>query len=256
MNTWLKAPLTALGALALSAAAGPGAQAQTTRVDPVAVETVRRAMDYLSGLDRFSAHVYNLREDIDETGHRIDLESSGEVIVDRPNRLRGIRHSDPVDETLIYDGERVTFYNDVDKTYMTAPAPATIEEMFLDVYQSVELYPVSDLIWKDAFPLMMTGVEVAKVVGAEEVGGVPCTHVLLGRPDLGIQIWIPQSGPPLPAKYVVADYSTAEKMAIVTYISRWNTDPVISDDLFTFAPPAGARELPFPAPYADDGMDR
>jgi hypothetical protein len=244
----LKATACALGALALSVTAVPPLAAQTPDVDKKAVETLRKTMDYLGGLERFSAHVWNLREDVTDTGHRLDTESTGEVVVVRPNKLRGVRHAGAGDEVLYYEGSRVTVYNDVDEVYMTVAAPATIEEMFLFLHDFVEIYPVSDLIWQDAFPYLMEGVDLAKVVGKEVIGGVECAHLLFGRPDLGFQIWVPLNGPPLPAKYIVTDTSKPEMLSIVTFIKDWDTDPAVSDDLFTFDPPDGAREMPFPRP--------
>lgn len=246
MSKRLVAAASALGVLALTAAAVPQLRAQAPDVDPEAVELLRSTMDHLNGLESFSAFTFNLREDLLESGQRIDLEASGAVTVVRPNKLRGVRHAGPADEVLVYDGKQVTVYNDAEQTYMTAAAPPTIEEMFLFLHAFVEIYPVSDLIWQGAFPYLMEGVDFAKVVGAEVIGGVPCTHLVFGRPDLGFQIWVPESGPPLPTKYVVTDYATPEMLSIVTYISDWNVDPAVADDLFTFVPPEGAREVPLP----------
>ena len=239
----------ALGALALAATAVPlGAQESHDAVDPEAVELLRGTMDYLDGLESFSAFVFNLREDLLDSGQRIDLESAGGVTVVRPNKLLGVRHAGPVDEILVYDGEQVTVYNDAEETFMTVAAPATIEEMFLLLHTVVEIYPVSDLIWQNSFPYLMEGVDFAKVVGTEVIGGVTCTHLLFGRPDIGFQVWVPESGPPLPAKYVVTDYGTPEMLSIVTYITDWDLDPAVSQDIFTFVPPEGARKVPFPKP--------
>ncbi|MCL7960405.1 MAG: DUF2092 domain-containing protein [marine benthic group bacterium] len=248
MSRNLIAAACALGVLALTAVAVPQLGAQDSEVDPAAVELLQTTMDYLGGLESFSAFVFNLREDLLDSGQRIDLEASGGVTVVRPNKLRGVRHAGAVDEVLVYDGERVTVYNDVKQAYMTMEAPPTIEEMFLALYAFVEIYPVSDLIWQDAFPYLMQGVDFAKVVGTEVIGGVACTHLVFGRPDLGFQIWIPTDGPPLPAKYVVTDHGTPEMLSIVTYITDWNLEPSVSDDTFTFVPPEGAKKVPFPKP--------
>jgi hypothetical protein len=245
MNRGVTAAAAALGMLTLSATVVPGPRAQTAEVDQAAVEILRNTMDYLGGLETFSAFVINLREDLLDSGQRVDLESSGGVTVVRPNKLRGVRHAGPVDEVLLYDGEKVTLYNEAEQAFMTAAAPPTIEEMFLFLHAAVEIYPVSDLIWKDAFPYLMEGVNFAKVVGTEVIGGVTCTHLLFGRPDLGFQIWVPESGPPLPPKYVVTDYATPEMLSIVTYITDWNLEPSVADDTFTFVPPEGAQEIPF-----------
>lgn len=247
----LAAVALVVGVLAPPALAPPASAQQAygkSDVETEAVELLRRTMDHLGGLERFSARVYNLREDVHESGDRVDFESSGEVVVVRPDKLRGVRHAEPLDEVLYYDGAKVTFYNDLENFYMSMAAPGTIEEMFLAMHDYVELYPVSDLIWRDAFPLLMQGVNLATVVGTEQIGGVACSHLLFGRPDIGFQIWIPESGPPLPAKYIVTDYATPEKLSIVTYITDWNSDPDITDDAFRFDPPAGAREMPFPKP--------
>ena len=120
--------------------------------------------------------------------------------------------------------------------------------MFLAHHALVDIYPVSDLIWQDAFPYLMEGVDVAKVAGTEVIGGVACTHLVFGRPDLGFQIWVPESGPPLPTKYVVTDHGTPEMLSIVTYITDWNLEPTVSDDTFAFVPPEGAKKVPFPKP--------
>jgi hypothetical protein len=74
------------------------AQESKDAVDKEAVELLRSTMDYLGSLESFSAFVFNLREDLLDSGQRIDLESSGAVTVVRPNKLRGVRHADPVDE--------------------------------------------------------------------------------------------------------------------------------------------------------------
>jgi len=256
LNKRLKTAACTLGALALSVTVATPVVAQTPKVDQAAVEILRSTMDHLAGLDRFSAQVYNLREDLHASGHRVDSEAYGRVTVVRPNKLKGVRHAGSVDEVLVYDGEHVSFYNDAEETFMTAAAPPTIEEMFLFLHAFVELYPVSDLIWQDAFPYLMDGVDLATVVGTEMIGGVKCTHLLFGRPDLGFQIWVPQSGPPLPAKYIVTDNGTPEMLSIVSYITDWDTDPAISDDLFTFVPPEGARKIAFPKPDSNGAMNR
>jgi hypothetical protein len=247
----------ALGVLSFTAIAMPlRAQESQDAVDPEAVELLRGTMDYLAALESFSAFVFNLREDLLDSGQRIDLESTGGVTVVRPNKLRGVRHAGPVDEILVYDGEQVTVYNDAEETFMTVAAPPTIEEMFLFLHAFVEIYPVSDLIWQDAFPYLMEGVDFAKVVGTEDIGGVTCTHLLFGRPDLGFQIWVPESGPPLPTKYVVTDYGTPEMLSIVTYITDWDVAPDVTDDYFTFVAPDGAQEVPFAGSDVDVGSNR
>jgi len=96
------------------------------------------------------------------------------------------------------DTEALQYY------YATSPAPGTIEGMldfsrlFLGVFA-----PASDLLYREAVPLLMEGAYSTVVIGEAEIGGVACTQLAFSRPDVDFQIWIPIKGAPLPCKYVV-----------------------------------------------------
>ena len=231
-------------------------QAQAAAVDPEAVEILHRTTEYLGSLEQFSTHAWNLREDELDSGHRVDYEISGRVTIRRPDKLRGERREAGLREDIYYDGKSVTLYNETEQYYMTQPAPATIDEMLRFVYQYAELYPVSDLIWHDSFPWLMQGVEVARIIGTEVIQGISTTHLLFIRPDVEFQIWVPESGPPLPVKYIVTDNSTPEMLSIVTYLSDWNLEPNAPDEFFEFVPPEGTEEVPFPELDAADAPSR
>ena len=86
------------------------------------------------------------------------------------------------------------------------PAPPTIEETLDFGRESLGLgYPISDLVYRNAFPLLMQDVTLALMIGKEVIAGVECQHVLFSRPGVDFQVWVPTSGAPLPRKYVVTD---------------------------------------------------
>jgi hypothetical protein len=112
-------------------------------------------------------------------------------------------------QVLYYDGTTLALHNPTDKVYAIERTLGTIEQMFKFAQDSLGLFiPLSDLIWRDVFPLMIQGVTVAKVIGKEDIGGITCDHLLFSRPGVDFQIWIPESGQPLPRKYVVTDTGT------------------------------------------------
>lgn len=123
------AALVALGLLALSATlpTEAPAQAQPPAVDPAAANLLRRTTDYLGSLQKFSVRAQSFREDLLDSGHRVDFEFSGSVTVSRPNKLRGERHDARLQQILYYDGTTLTLHNPTDKVYATEPAPVTIE---------------------------------------------------------------------------------------------------------------------------------
>jgi hypothetical protein len=235
-----------LGVLALSANVSAEARAQAPAVDPDAVELLRRTTEWVGNLEQFSVDAQSTFEDRLDSGHRVDYELSGTALVSRPNKLRTERHGHLIDQIFYYDGETLTLYNPHDKVWAQEEAPGTIEEMFQFVYDALGIgTPISDLVHRDPFPLLMQGVTEAVVIGKEVIRGIRCDHLLFSRPDVDFQIWVADSGPPVPVKYVVTDTATPELLTVSAVISNWDLAPAISDDSFTFMPPEDAREIPF-----------
>ena len=203
-----------LGAMMALAACRPAGQAPTTEatagqeiaateganqfapqvVDSQAVEILRRSMNYLNGLQRFSVKTEIVTEDLLDTGNRVDYVAWGSVIVERPNKLRGERHGVGFRQTLYFDGSTMTLADSVRNVYATKAAPGGIPDMFEMAYDSLGLsVPISDLVWPDVFPLLMKDVSLARVVGKEIIDGVICDHLVFSRPQVEFQIWIPDA---------------------------------------------------------------
>ena len=249
--------LCALAVLALSATVSRDVRAQAPAVDPEAVELLRRTTDYVGSLEQFSVDAQTTFEDLLDSGHRVDYELSATAIVSRPNKLRTERHGHLIDQIFYYDGETLTLYNPSDKVYATEPAPGTIEEMFQFAYDWLGIStPISDLVHRDPFPLLMQDVDFAVVVGKEVIRGVMCDHLLFSRPDVDFQIWVADSGPPLPIKYVVTDTATPELLSIAAVMSNWNVAPAVPDNTFTFVPPQGTKAITFLKADTSGGPDR
>jgi len=236
----------ALGVLALSATVCPEVRAQAVAVDPAATQILKRMTDYLGSLQKFSVHTQNTLEDVLDSGHRVDFEISANVIVSRPNKLQAERSGDVIDQIFYYDGKTLTLYNPSDKVYATEPAPGMIDEMLDFARESLGLIvPVADLVYRNAFSLLMQDVTLAVVIGKAVIGGVKCNHLLFSRPGVDFQVWVTDGNQPLPHKYVVTDTRTPARVSITTVMSDWNVAPAVADARFTFVPPQGAKRITF-----------
>jgi hypothetical protein len=236
----------ALGLLALSATLPTEVCARVSTVDPAAVQILKRMTDYLGSLKQFSVHTQNTLEDVLDTGHRIDLDVSAKVIISRPNRLHAERRGELIDQVFYYDGKTLTLCNPSDKVYATESAPGTIEELLDHAREELGLMvPAADLVYSYAFPLMMQDVSFAIMIGKTVINGVTCDHLLFSRPGVDFQVWVADSGKPLPIKYVVTDTSTPALVSISTVMSDWNVAPRVADSRFTFVPPKGAKRITF-----------
>lgn len=249
--------LCALGVLVLSATIVTGVRAQSSAVDPGATQILQKMTDHLGKLKKFTVHTQNTLEDILDSGHRVDFDVTADVIISRPNKLYAARKGELIDQVFYYDGKTLTLYNPSDKVYATEPAPGTIEKMLDFARESLGLVvPVADLVYRNAFPLLMQDVNMAVVIGKSFIGGVRCDHLLFSRPGVDFQVWVADSGQPLPYKYVVTDTGTPELLSITTVMSDWNVAPIVEDNRFTFAPPQGAKPISFMPLETSSGASR
>lgn len=236
----------ALALLALFATSPRAARSQAPTIDPQAVGLLKKMTEHLSGLEKFSVDSQTTFEDLLDSGHRVDYEISGTTTVRRPNKLRTERHGDHLNQVFYYDGTSLTLDDPVARVYAREPAPGTIEAMFQVVYDTLGIgTPVSDLVHRDAFPLLMQDVTLAARIGKEVIRGADCQHLLFSRPGVDFQVWVASDGPPWPLKYVVTDTSTPALLSVSTFMSAWNAAPAAPDSLFQFVPPAGTSEIPF-----------
>jgi hypothetical protein len=246
LNVRVGAALIAFAVLALSATVTTKVGAQAPTVDPAATKILKRMTDYLGSLKQFSVHTQNDIEDILDSGHRVDYEVSASVVISRPNKIRVERRGDLTEQDFYYNGKTLTLYDPSKKVYATEPAPGTIEGMINFARETLGIaLPVSDLVYPNAYPLLMQDVNFAMVVDKGMIGGVRCDHLLFSRPGVDFQVWVADSGKPLPYKYVVTDTGTPALLSVSTVMSRWNVAPGVADARFTFVPPNGTKKITF-----------
>ncbi len=246
LNFRMTAALCTLGVLALLAIVATEVRAQAPAVDPAATKILRRMTDYVGSLKQFSVRTQNTLEDELDTGQRVDFDIAASVIVSRPNRLRAERKGDLVSQIFYYDGKTLTLHNPSDKVYARQPAPATIEGVLDYARESLGvIVPVADLVYRNAFALLMQDVTFAAVVGKAVIGGVKCDHLVFSRPGVDFQVWVADAGRPLPCKYVVTDTGSPARLSVITVMSDWNVAPAVTDARFTFVPPQGAKRISF-----------
>jgi len=233
-----------LGVLSLCLSAATAAQ--TSAVDPAAVQKLERMTRFLDGLQRFSVRTQSTLEELHASGHRVDIDVAANVTVARPDRLRATRVGGVIDQRLYYDGKRLTLFNPTEKVYASEAAPATVEKTIDFARETIGiLLPAADLLYRNAFPLLVQNLELAAVVGKAVIGGVRCDHLLFSRPGVDFQIWIAEGPRPWPHKYTVTETGTPALLSITTTLSNWNTSPAVDDATFRFVPPKGTQAIRF-----------
>jgi hypothetical protein len=247
MNTWkrrIAVAWFAFGVLTLLVAVSTDARAQTPAVDPAAVEILKRMTNFLDGLQQFSVNTHSIIEEMHVSGHRVDYDVSASVTVKRPNKLRAVRTGELMNESLFYDGKTMTLYKPSEKVYATEKAGDTIEKMITFARETAGiLFLSADLLYRNAFPLLMQDVTLAVAVGKPVISGVKYDHVLFSRPGVDFQIWITEGKRPWPARYTVTETGTPALLSISTVLRDWNIAPAVDDAQFKFVPPKGAQAI-------------
>ena len=206
------------------------ARAQATAVDPAAVQTLKRMTDFLDGLKQFSVNAQVVVEEMHVSGHRVDYDMSASTTIKRPNKMRAVRTGGLGNQRFFYDGKTMTSYDPDKKIYATEKAPDTIEKVITFARETAGvLLPAADMIYRNAFPLLMQDVRLAVVVGKAVVGGVRCDHLLFSRPEVDFQVWVAEGKEPFPRKYVVTETATPQKLAITAFLNNWNITSAVDD---------------------------
>ena len=238
-----------MGAATLAAMAfalPSSAAAQPAGIDPQATKLVKASTDFLASQKRFSVETRNSLEVVLTSGQKIQFDHVARLSVQRPNKLRADRVGDLVEQAFYFDGKSLTIFNPGEKYFATVAAPGTLEEMLDFARTRLDIVaPAGDLVYGNAYDILMTDVTQGFVVGKAVVEGVRCDHLAFRAPHVDWQIWIQEGKEPLPRKLVITtrDQPNAPQFSVV--VTKWNLKPVFTPQTFAFRAPSGARQVEF-----------
>lgn len=247
---WLVVALVAVAGTAPARAVTPNAGPSARAIDPKADAVMKRMSGYLSGLKSFTFHTQSFEEAVTTEGQKVDFPAAQRVAVERPNKLRSDRIDRDSDTVFRYDGSKFSLYGKRTGYYAVAPAPGRLDEAIdaAKAHFNIDA-PASDLLASDPYAALMSDVDSGRYIGLETVDGVPCHHLAFRNADVDWQLWV-QDGPrPLPRRYVITSKKVAGEPSFTLNISDWKPQASLSEGLFAFQPPPGAKQVDLqPAP--------
>ncbi len=229
---------------------------QSAVIEPEADGLLRKMSTYMASLAQFSVQTENTLEVVLRSGEKIQFDSPTNLSVRRPNKFRADRHGDIVNQEFYYDGKTLTLYMMDQNYYATVEAPPTIEEAidfareYLDVFA-----PAGDLIYRNSYDILMEDVFSGFYVGLSVVGGVKCHHLAFRGNEVDWQLWIEDGDKPLPRKFIITSKWMTGAPQFAVYVKNWNLSPKLTEEMFKFSPPKGAKKIDF-FPLTSDGTDR
>lgn len=224
---------------------GPAA-AQPSGIDPQATRLLKASTDFLAAQKKFSVETRSSLEVVLVSGQKIQFEHQARQSVQRPNKLRADRFGDLVEQSFYYDGKTLTLLNKDTGHYASVAAPDTLEGMLDYARESLDIVaPAGDLLYKNAYEILMTDVTGGFVVGKGVVEGVRCDHLAFRAPHVDWQIWIQEGKQPLVRKLVITSRDVTNAPQFTVVATRWNLNPKFTDKTFSFTPPKGGTKVDF-----------
>jgi hypothetical protein len=213
------------------------------KVDPAAIEALDKMGAYLRTLGYFAIDAETSTDEVLASGQKVQLGGLVQLKVRRPDRARVDIASDRRNQQIFYDGKALTLFGQRVNYYAAFPAPPRLGELIEVMQQEygVEM-PLADLFEWGMNPKATAAITAASDLGASTVKGVTCDHYAYRQPEVDWQIWIERGTKPLPRKLVITtmtEKAQPEHQVVMT----WNLEPPLTEQTFTFVPPAGAQKI-------------
>jgi hypothetical protein len=245
-NCWLAGTLICSGLLA----ATPGRCAES----PVPTDSQREAAalfkgmtEYLAGLQTFSVKFRAGYDVLQATGQKIEFGETRSVVLARPDRLRVEEvASDGKRDLALFDGHDITVFDADAAVFAEAPQPGMVDDALVYFVRELRMrMPLALLLTTrlpDALPSRIKSIDY---VESTEILGVPTDHVAGRAENVDFQFWITKGQRPLPLRVVITYRQSPGEPQFWANFADWNTSPKIVKSTFEFAPPPGARQIPF-----------
>jgi hypothetical protein len=219
----------------------PRAQAQ--KADD-AEQILKSMSDYVASQKNISLAYDSDVEVITSELEKIQFNSSGKVLLSRPDKVRATRTGGYADFEIVFDGKTVSGLGKNVNAYTQLEAAGSIDQLIAKLRgMNLLTAPGADLLGTHVFDDLMADVIVAKHIGRGVIDGVECEHLAFRDLDVDWQLWVEVGDRPIPRKYVITSKGVGAAPQYTLRIKEWKTDAPMSADAFTFTPPQGAKKV-------------
>jgi hypothetical protein len=226
-------------------AAKPSASAAIVeRVDPKAVEALRRMSAYLQGLPGFGLTSQTSLELVLRDGQKVLVDGVARYKVRRPGGFVIDVESNLKTRRFVYDGRQFTVFSPKLGYFATVAAPSTNRETLDFLWNKFRVaLPLEDLFrWSDPSGARDNRLQSGFRVGTVTLDGVDTDQYVFREPGFDWQIWIQQGEQPVPRRVVIVDRTDPAQPAYTARLT-WDVNPTFAPDEFAFHPAKGATAV-------------
>ena len=213
--------------------------------DSAEAKKLLKAMsDYLAAQTAISFDYNGTLEIVTNDEQELALESSGTVLLNRPDKIRTERSGGFVDFETLFDGKTLTLLGKNAKKYAQLDVPGTIEHLIDELRDKYDRpLPAADLLTSNAYAVLMEDVYDSKDLGSGVINGKECDFLAFRKDEVDFQVWIAQGDKPYPCKFVVTSRRVTGGPAYGVEFRNWKTGVDVAADDFMFKNTIGAEKI-------------
>lgn len=224
----------------------PAAEGEDDAPDimPAATDALIDMGEDLGKLQEFAIRMDATREQVMDSGQKIQFGGTAFYRVSRPNAFRIDVFTDTGGHQIYYDGKTVTLYTPGQEYYGQAEGKPTIRETieWMEDTYGIEA-PLADLFDWGTERAPFDELEFAFLVGNARIDGIMTQHYAYRLADTDMEVWLEAGDRRLPLKFVITDRSD-ESMPQFEATLKWSTQENFDDYIFAFSPTADAMKIP------------
>ena len=216
-------------------------------IDPAAVAALDTMSTYLRHLPRYSLVADISKDKVIQGNGKLQFDHVLTAGYVKGEGLFMVSSSAQRQLEYFYNHKQFSLYTPRKHFYVTVDAPATITATMAAIEDKYDLsLPLSDIFLWGTEMAPTDAIEAAFLVGPGRVDGQDCQHYAYRQADVDWQLCIADGDKPLPLKLVITTTDIAIQPQYVATI-KWDLNPSIAADSFTFTPPADAKPIQFQA---------
>lgn len=211
---------------------------------PQATDALIDMGEDLRALQDFAIRMDATREQVMDSGQKIQFGGTVIYRVSRPNALRMDVLTDTGGHQIYYDGKTLTLYTPGQEYYGQAEAKPTIRETieWMEDTYGVET-PLADLFDWGTERAPFDEIELAFLVGNARIDGIMTQHYAFRFAETDMEVWLEAGDRRLPLKFVITD-RTDDSMPQFEAHLKWSTQENFDDYIFTYSPTGDAMKIP------------
>ena len=209
--------------------------------------------DYVSSQQSIAATFNTDIEVITPDLQKIQFDSSGQLQLNRPDKLHASRTGGYTDVELYFDGKTFVAANRKDNLFTQVDAPGSLDQIVEKIRRELGVdLPGADLFLSNPYQVLSADVIDAKHIGRGVINGVECEHLAFRNDDTDWQLWVRAGANPIPCKFVITSKATTSGPQYTLLITDWKSDATIPSDAFIYTAPEGAKKVEFDSLSAID----